>query len=82
MNPEQFLTKVQILLAGAHPVEPGIYTLYLKDDQPLIEHGDKRPNFPNVLALLRSRDINTGLTTHMWTNIHDRFAIFQKRGLI
>lgn len=79
MTPEQFLIKVESLLDGARPVEPGLYSLLLEDDRPVIIHGDSPFATPNLLAILISRDINEGPTTLRWTQIKDRYAIFTKR---
>lgn len=79
MNPERFLRKVEALLDGARPAGRGIYTLYLKDDLPLLIHGESLPTTPNTLAVLLSNDINEGLTNRRWQQIKDRYAIFTKR---
>ena len=80
MNPEQFLTKVSQLLSKKSPVPSGLYVLYLEDHQPLLTCYGFKPTPQYVLAILRSGDINVGITSKMWTQIKDRYAIFTKRG--
>lgn len=82
MNPEQALTHIGKLLDDLRPATSGLYHLRIIDKQITIDKDPARTELDGELAVLTSLDINEGCSKLMWHRIHDRFAIFQKRGLI
>ena len=82
MNIEQHLQAIAKYLDTQRPAHAGTYVLRIIDKSIKLEHGCQTCDSEGVLAVLTSRDINEGCTPGRWNNIRDRFAIFQKRGLI
>ena len=82
MNPEEALTEIAHILEMARPATPGQYVLRILDKTIKLCKDGTPSQIDGVLAVLTSRDINEGPTRPMWNRIHDRFAIFQKRGMI
>lgn len=82
MNPEQALTDIAKVIDNARPATPGLYRLLIVNKQITLHNKPLIPDCDGLLASLTSRDINDGPSARMWNQIHDRFAKFQKRGLI
>lgn len=82
MNPETALNEIATIFQEATPVTPGRYHLRIVQKQLLLDKDPSLTEVEGTLAILLSKDINEGPTIDTWTQIKNRFAIFQKRGLI
>lgn len=82
MNPEQALTEIGKLIDDLRPATPGLYHVRIDKEQIHIVKDPARTALDGELAILTSLDINEGCSTLMWTRIRDRYALFNKRGLI
>lgn len=78
MNPEQFLTQVELEINDHRPAPSGLYSLYLEGTVPKLKRGSLSPTTFKLLAVLTSVDINNGLKTTTWNRIRDRYALFTK----